>query len=79
MPKAIRILVYEGDKEWLNVTLEGSISAGNPIVFKNKKVSELFRRIYNEGEEPTGITTVLEKIVPNPSRTIITITEKEVF
>ena len=83
MPKAIRILVYEGSQAWLDRTLVRSIKVGYPLepamnVPSNKfKISELFRRTFEEGEEPEHVTTELKQIILAPNKVTFKIFEEE--
>ena len=77
MPKAIRILIYEGSQEWLDRTLERSISVGNPFGMPNCAViRELYRRTFEKGEEPKFITTELRKIMLKPHTVTFAIHEE---
>jgi len=77
MPKAIRILIYEGSQGWLKSTLEKSIGVGNPMGLPNKaSIRELYRRTFDEGEEPEIITTRLKKITLKPHTVTFVIHEE---
>ena len=52
MAKAIRILLYNGEQEWLDAVMEDKekAKAGAPIKARGRTIKELWRRVYGDEE-----------------------------
>ena len=52
MAKAIRILLYNGEQEWLDAVMEDKEKAkeGAPLKARGRTIKELWRRVYGDEE-----------------------------